>query len=284
MRGAPIGQSTDPSLASCSPVCAQTSVSAVSRMPRRTHSAHRTRGPALAGIVFAASVVLLSPMTSGVGVHTGPESFSFSPPYWHARSQIGIDNFRQNCLSNAGFRDRPAADARTGNISVRLFAWSKACVQGYSYSAAGANMGFSGPNFTIAQSGVRNVSFDWNLSWTATLTASPNASYALAQAQIYLVDFVYDVTNASYVGYEDSVFFWQESETNGTMHLHERAVMADVWSWVNLTAGDEYQLQSNFYVYLNTYSDPGTTAFGAFNMGYLGTGGQLAAMSIVGVP
>jgi hypothetical protein len=211
-------------------------------------------------------------------------SLSFSAPYTGLVPQTGVAHIAAGCHARAGFNLTPAVRPTSGRVVTSLYDASNACPQGPAYSAQGANLGFSGPVFSPASDCTCNVSFEWRLTWTAVLRAQQLGAIfgsATSEGQMYLVDFVFDISTQSYVGYADS-FFWNVIDYNGTMNFAQ----VNVTEWANttapLSASDTYELQSNLYIYFNNYCMQGSSAFGYLDLGSKGTGAQLAEMTVQG--
>jgi len=240
----------------------------------------------LVGVAIVLLCVVLGPLARAQSTSPSAVSLSYAPPYTSSLRQTGTILLSSTCHALSGFVVPPAAHPATGRVAIELYDASKGCATTPTYAAAGGNMGFSGPDFTVPTNCTCNVSFEWQLTWKATLTATPssnvNFSGVVSLGSFYLVDFVYDVTEATYVGFADDVYAWQGYCSNGTLGYsgHDQPFWTN--TSVALNTSDQYELQSNLYVYFDTYTPPGTSASGTFDLATQGTGGQLTAMTVEG--
>lgn len=234
------------------------------------------------------AVVGLLAIPTGPAAATSPGrpfTITFQAPYTGLTPQTGHSLGTAGCRSNASLPIAPRGFSGTGRVITVDSEHGFACAVAPVYQFSGSNVGFSGPDFRVPHNCTCAVSFEWNLTWAATLTATPafgiSAAYASTEVQFYLVDFVWAIQNQTYIGFADS-FPFNQLESNGTVQYN--ATGQDYWAntTVDLSAHTLYQLQSNLYIYVNSYATQGGFASGVFDMGTAGRQGFLASVTVVG--
>lgn len=239
-------------------------------------------------VVASVAVVGLLAIPMGPAGATSPGhtfTIAFHAPYTNLTPQTGHSLGISGCHTNASLPIAPRGFPGTGRVIAVASERGLACAGAPAYQFAGANLGFSGPNFRVPHNCTCAVSFEWNLTFQATLTATPafgvSAAYASTQVQFELVDFVLAIQNQTGVGFADA-FPFSVIEFNGTTQYNGTSEPFWANTTADLSAHTLYQLQSNLYIYVNSYETQGGSASGIFDLGFHGRQGFLAAVTVVG--
>ena len=214
-----------------------------------------------------------------------PFTIAFQAPYTNLTPQTGHSLGIGGCRANASLPIAPRGFSGSGRVVAVASERGFACAAAPTYQFAGANLGFSGPDFRVPHNCTCTVSFEWNLTFQATLTATPafgvSSAYASTEVQFELVDFVFAIQNQTYIGFADA-FPFNVIEFNGTTQYNGTNEPFWANTTVDLSAHTVYQLQSNLYIYENSYETQGGFASGVFDLGFHGRQGFLASVTVVG--
>lgn len=252
------------------------------RVDRREKSGRvrmRAIGYGGAFALFAASLVLLSPIASAESTHAS--SVTLTKPY--AGTTIGVGLFfTQGCGSTVSLLATPSFNLTTGVLTQGAGAATKSC--GSALSVVDFTLGeeFESSHTFSTTTGKHTVSVFWNLKYKVSLAAKSGGKgqKAEAVAEVVTEAYLYNLTTGYTTVFAGSSASYVNT-SSPTTHSYTVSI-SDTNATVPFVAADTYEVETDVATLVLAEVTAGKcTASASLNMG---TSGEQATLTSIVIP
>ena len=228
-------------------------------------------------IVVTTVLILGSPVTSAT------YTIRVTPPYAGVAPILATTINTVGCSSQGHFGSPMKVNSTAGSVRLIETASSRNCTGGFEFAVTFATAGFEGSDFAVPASGLYGVTYHWSFSYNVSLHAAGTGAAATAEASVFAVGVVVDVTNGSILtGTGGDSFVLFHALHSGDWSQVVRALPVTLENGVNLVTGHVYE----FYTFLEcdvTAEETGSgSAHGSLDMGVDGNRANLVSMTLSG--